>query len=87
MRSEREPRGKHRLQQANRKRELGKHHRENRSGDQTLDSSQRFNKDRDPQGEQKYSPPVVVDTISKPLIGTPDLEEYARQSLRDRISA
>src|SRR6185295_151063 len=27
---------------------------------------------RDPEGEQKYSPPEVVETISKPMIGYPD---------------
>jgi transposase-like protein/IS1 family transposase len=27
---------------------------------------------RDPEGEQKYSPPEVVETVSKPLIGNPD---------------
>jgi IS1 family transposase/transposase-like protein len=27
---------------------------------------------RDPEGEQKYSPPEVVDTVTKPLIGSPD---------------
>ena len=31
-----------------------------------------YGKDRDPEGEQKYSPPEVVDTIMKPLIGMPD---------------
>lgn len=31
-----------------------------------------YGKDRDPQGEQKYSPPEVIDTIIKPVIGHPD---------------
>jgi IS1 family transposase len=31
-----------------------------------------YGKDRDPQGEQWYSPPEVVDTIIKPMIGSPD---------------
>jgi transposase-like protein/IS1 family transposase len=31
-----------------------------------------YGKDRDPEGEQKYSPPEVVDTVTKPLIGSPD---------------
>jgi transposase-like protein/IS1 family transposase len=31
-----------------------------------------YGKDRDPEGEQKYSPPEVVDTITKPMIGHPD---------------
>lgn len=31
-----------------------------------------YGKDRDPDGEQKYSPPEVVDTVTKPLIGYPD---------------
>ncbi len=31
-----------------------------------------YGKDRDPEGEQKYSPPEVVDTVTKPLIGMPD---------------
>jgi len=31
-----------------------------------------YGRDRDPEGEQKYSPPEVVETVSKPLIGNPD---------------
>lgn len=31
-----------------------------------------YGKDRDPQGEQKYSPPEVIDTMIKPMIGSPD---------------
>ena len=31
-----------------------------------------YGKDRDPQGEQKYSPPEVVDTVTKTVIGSPD---------------
>jgi transposase-like protein/IS1 family transposase len=50
-----------------------------------------YGKDRDPQGEQKYSPPVVVDTISKPLIGSPDPRRICtsiveRQNLSMRTS-
>ncbi len=32
-----------------------------------------WGKDRDSEGEQKYSPPEVVDMVTKPLIGNPDL--------------
>lgn len=50
-----------------------------------------YGKDGDPQGEQKYSPPVVVDTISKPLIGSPDPRRICtsiveRQNLSMRTS-
>jgi transposase-like protein/IS1 family transposase len=31
-----------------------------------------YGHDRDPEGEQKYSPPEVVETVTKPLIGNPD---------------
>lgn len=31
-----------------------------------------YGKDRDPDGERKYSPPEVIDTIIKPMIGHPD---------------
>jgi transposase-like protein/IS1 family transposase len=31
-----------------------------------------YGKDRDPDGETKYSPPEVIDTVIKPMIGNPD---------------
>ena len=31
-----------------------------------------YGRDRDPEGEQKYSPPEVVDTVTKVLIGNPE---------------
>lgn len=50
-----------------------------------------YGKDRDPQGEQKYSPPEVVDTIVKPMIGNPDPRRICtsiveRQNLTMRMS-
>jgi len=31
-----------------------------------------YGRDRDPEGEQKYSPPEVVDTVTKVMIGKPE---------------
>jgi hypothetical protein len=40
-----------------------------------------------PDGEQKYSPPVVVETATKIMIGARTLAEYVRQLLSVQISA
>jgi len=50
-----------------------------------------YGKDRDPEGEQKYSPPEVLDIIVKPLIGSPDPRRICtsiveRQNLTMRMS-